>query len=60
MTRPGPWRLLSNVLFAVFLVALVASGFSVPQWAWYVLIASGVFFAVELVLVLRARRARGS
>ena len=51
LTNPHSWRLLSTALLVVFIVGLVLGG--PPGWAWAALIASGIAFAVELVLVRR-------
>ena len=51
LTNPHSWRLLSTALLVVFIVGLVLGG--PPGWAWAALIASGVAFGVELVLIRR-------
>ncbi len=55
VARPSAWRALSTALLAVFVVSFLVSDFSVPGWGWIALILSGVTFAVELVLLRRAK-----
>lgn len=55
LADPKTWRGLSSLLLVVFIVALIAGGSDVPQWGWLALLASGVTFAVELVLMRRGR-----
>ena len=47
------WRALSTVLLVVGVVLLIAGTGAV---GWWLLILSGVTFAVELALVARAKR----
>ncbi len=51
---PKAWRGLSTLMLVVFIAALLV-GPGMPQWGWIALIASGVAFAVELVLLRRER-----
>ena len=51
---PKAWRGLSSLMLVVFIAALLV-GPGIAQWGWFALIASGVAFAVELVLVRRER-----
>lgn len=55
LARPQAWRALSTALLVVFVISFLVSGFSVPGWGWIALILSGVTFAVELVLLRRAK-----
>jgi len=55
LSNPHRWRLLSTALLVVFIAGLIAGG--PPEWAWVALLASGVAFAVELVLIRRRDRA---
>ncbi len=49
------WRGLSTLMLVVVVAALLV-GPGMPPWGWIALIASGVAFAVELVLIRRERR----
>jgi len=49
LTDAKTWRALSSILLAVFVAALLV-GPGVPQWGWIALLASGVAFAIELLL----------
>ena len=51
---PKAWRGLSSLMLVVVIAALLI-GPGMPQWGWIALIGSGVAFAVELVLLRRAR-----
>jgi len=55
LSNPHSWRLLSTALLVVFIAGLIVGG--PPEWAWVALLASGVAFAVELVLIRRRDRA---
>jgi len=55
---PKAWRGLSSVMLVVFIAALLVGGSGIPGWGWFALIASGVAFAVELVLLRRERSRR--
>jgi len=57
MSDPKAWRGLSTLMLVVVIAALLV-GPGMPPWGWIALIASGVAFAVELVL-LRRERSRG-
>ena len=46
---PKTWRGLSSLMLVVFIAALIV-GPDIPQWGLIALLASGVAFAVELVL----------
>ncbi len=50
LRNPGFWRLVSWVALALFAVAFVVDGFSVPGWGWAALIVSGVAFGAEVLL----------
>ena len=51
---PKAWRGLSSLMLVVVIAALLI-GPGMPRWGWIALIASGVAFAVELVLLRRER-----
>lgn len=50
-TDPKLWRLLSTVALVVAVLGLVLSA----SFGWIAFLLSGIFFAVELVLVRRER-----
>ena len=54
LADPKSWRLLSTVALVVAVVGLVLSA----AFGWIAFLLSGLFFAVELVLVRRARPPR--
>ena len=51
LADPRLWRLLSTVALGVAVLGLVLSA----SFGWIAFLLSGVFFAVELVLVRRKR-----
>ncbi len=51
---PKLWRLLSTVALVVAVLGLILSA----SFGWIAFLLSGIFFAVELVLVRRGRVAR--
>ena len=55
--RARTWRVLSTATLVLGIVLLLAGAGAV---GWWLLILSGVTFAVELVLVARTRRAQSS
>jgi len=54
LSDPKTWRGLSSLLLVVFIVALIIGGSDIPQWGWLALLASGLTFAVELLLMRRS------
>ncbi|MDQ3608039.1 MAG: hypothetical protein M3459_03935 [Actinomycetota bacterium] len=48
------WQAVSTIALVVFIVALVATS-PIAGWGWWALVLSGVFFAVEWFVRLRAR-----
>ena len=48
------WQALTTIALVVFIVALVATS-PIAGWGWWALVLSGVFFAVEWFVRLRAR-----
>ena len=51
---PKLWRLLSTVALLVAILGLVLSA----GWGWIVFALSGIFFAVELLLLRREKSSR--
>jgi len=50
---PKAWRALSTVLLVVGIAGLLLGGDDLQQLGWIALIASGVTFGVELLLLRR-------
>ncbi len=50
---PKAWRALSTVLLVVGIAGLLLGGDDLQQLGWFALIASGVTFGVELLLLRR-------
>ena len=55
LANPKAWNALSTLLLVVGVLGLLLGDDGIERWAWIALLASGVAFGIELVLLRRSK-----